>query len=95
MASLRPMLATSKGGGKFCLLSTPFGKRGAYWEYWSAGGDDWHRVEVPASAICPHRQSARANLVPVERGLPVSVLSHQSSSASASSGGEMRLPCDG
>ena len=52
MASLRPMLATSKGGGKMVLLSTPFGKRGAFYEYWSSGGEDWHRVEVPASS-CP------------------------------------------
>jgi hypothetical protein len=52
MASLRPMLAVSKGGGKLVMLTTPFGKRGSFFEYWSAGGDDWHRVEVPASA-CP------------------------------------------
>jgi hypothetical protein len=52
MGALRPMLATSKDGGKFVMLSTPAGTRGAFYEYWSAGGDDWHRVEVPAS-LCP------------------------------------------
>jgi hypothetical protein len=52
MGALRPMLATSEGGGKLVMLSTPFGKRGAFFEYWSGGGEDWHRVEVPASA-CP------------------------------------------
>jgi Terminase large subunit, T4likevirus-type, N-terminal len=52
MSALRPMLATSKGGGKFVMLSTPAGTRGAFYEYWATGGDDWHRVEVPASA-CP------------------------------------------
>jgi phage FluMu gp28-like protein len=52
MSALRPMLATSKDGGKLVMLSTPAGTRGAFYEYWSAGGDDWHRVEVPASA-CP------------------------------------------
>jgi hypothetical protein len=52
MSALRPMLATSKDGGKFVMLSTPAGTRGAFYEYWSGGGEDWHRVEVPASA-CP------------------------------------------
>jgi Terminase large subunit, T4likevirus-type, N-terminal len=51
-ASLRPMLATSKDGGKFVCLSTPAGTRGEFHKYWSAGGADWHRVEVPATA-CP------------------------------------------
>ena len=57
MASLRPMLATSENGGKLVLLSTPAGTRGAFYEYWSTGGDDWHRVEVPASA-CPRISQA-------------------------------------
>jgi hypothetical protein len=47
-----PELATSAGGGRFVMLSTPFGKRGAFYEAWSSGRDDWHRVEVPASE-CP------------------------------------------
>jgi hypothetical protein len=52
MSALRPMLATSKDGGKLVMLSTPAGTRGAFYEYWSTGGDDWHRVQVPASS-CP------------------------------------------
>jgi hypothetical protein len=46
--AVRPMLATS--GGRLILMSTPFGKRGHFWEAWNAGG--WERVEVPATA-CP------------------------------------------
>ena len=50
LAAVRPMLATSKG----CLiaLTTPAGKRGWFFESWMQGGDDWHRVRVPASD-CP------------------------------------------
>ena len=59
--SVRPMLATS--GGKLLLCSTPFGRRGFLWREWSGqtepdaaadvgSADDWHRVEVPATA-CP------------------------------------------
>ena len=48
MAALRPMLATVDGS--LLALSTPFGKRGWFYEAWSEGGEDWHRVRVPASA---------------------------------------------
>jgi hypothetical protein len=48
-AAVRPMLAVS--GGRLVALSTPFGKRGWYYEAW-AGGDRWGRVRVPA-ADCP------------------------------------------
>lgn len=47
---VRPMLAVS--GGRYVLMSTPFGKRGHFYEAWEHGGDDWERVEIPASA-CP------------------------------------------
>lgn len=40
---LRPVLAVS-GGSLFCL-STPFGRRGAFYESWE-GDEDWHRVRV-------------------------------------------------
>jgi hypothetical protein len=33
------------------MLSTPFGKRGAFFEAWT-GSDDWHRVRVTADQ-CP------------------------------------------
>lgn len=50
--TLRPMLATSKGGGSLWLMSTPFGKRGFFWDEWSKGGERWKRVSVKATD-CP------------------------------------------
>src|SRR4029077_16036981 len=47
--SVRPMLAVS--GGRLICLSTPFGKRGFFYDAWSEGGDDWKRIEVPADKI--------------------------------------------
>src|SRR5947209_2057362 len=47
--AVRPMLAVS--GGRMICLSTPYGKRGFFWEAWSRGGDDWLRVEVPAAQV--------------------------------------------
>jgi len=47
--AVRPMLAIS--GGRLMLLSTPYGKRGAFFEEW-AEGEGWERYEVPA-AQCP------------------------------------------
>jgi len=44
--SVRPMLAVS--GGDIILLSTPFGKRGFFFDVWSAGGASWHRTQVTA-----------------------------------------------
>jgi Terminase large subunit, T4likevirus-type, N-terminal len=46
--AIRPMLATS--GGRLILMSTPFGKRGHFWQVWDEG-QDWHRVKVPATEI--------------------------------------------
>lgn len=48
--SLRPMLAVS--GGRLIALSTPFGKRGFFYEEWEHGGPAWERYEVPAED-CP------------------------------------------
>ncbi len=48
--SIRPMLAVS--GGRLIMLSTPYGKRGVFYEVWEDGGEAWQRFEVPASA-CP------------------------------------------
>jgi hypothetical protein len=45
----RPMLAVS--GGRLVLLSTPWGRRGFFWQTWDAGAG-WERVEVLATA-CP------------------------------------------
>jgi hypothetical protein len=46
--AIRPMLATSQDG-RLVLLSTPFGRRGHFWEAWS--GEGWERVEVPAEKV--------------------------------------------
>ena len=48
--ALRPMLAVSDG--TLWLMSTPFGKRGFFYEAWAKGGRDWMRVRVPANE-CP------------------------------------------
>jgi len=47
--AVRPMLAVS--GGALMMLTTPYGKRGAFFEEWT-GGRGWDRYEVPA-AECP------------------------------------------
>ncbi len=44
--AVRPMLAVS--GGALVMLSTPYGKRGAFYEEWT-GRRDWERYEVPAT----------------------------------------------
>ena len=48
--AVRPMLAVS--GGRLVALSTPFGKRGWWFEAWTNGGENWERVKVKASD-CP------------------------------------------
>lgn len=47
--AVRPMLAVS--GGRLLMLSTPFGKRGVFYEEWT-GGSAWERYTVTA-AECP------------------------------------------
>jgi hypothetical protein len=47
--SVRPMLAVSRG--LLVALSTPFGRRGWFYEEWW-GSNPWDRVEVPADQ-CP------------------------------------------
>jgi hypothetical protein len=44
-----PMLAVSDG--RMICLSTPFGRRGFFHDAWSAGGDDWARIEVPVDQV--------------------------------------------
>jgi hypothetical protein len=49
--AVRPMLAVS--GGRLMMLSTPFGKRGVFYEEWtSEAGGAWERYTVTASE-CP------------------------------------------
>jgi hypothetical protein len=45
---VRPMLAVS--GGRLVMLSTPYGKRGVFYEEWT-NGRGWERYEVPATEI--------------------------------------------
>lgn len=52
--AVRPMLAVS--GGRLVMLSTPFGKRGVFFEEWT-DGEGWERYEVPASD-CPRIPAA-------------------------------------
>ncbi len=47
--AVRPMLAVS--GGRLLMLSTPYGKRGVFFEEWERG-TGWDRYEVPAEK-CP------------------------------------------
>ena len=47
--AVRPMLAVS--GGALMMLTTPYGKRGIFYEEWT-GGHGWDRYEVPARE-CP------------------------------------------
>ncbi len=68
LAAVRPMLAT-RAEGRFIALSTPAGKRGWFYEFWT-GAEGWDRIEVMArdcprisplflkeemSALGPHR----------------------------------------
>ncbi len=52
--AVRPMLAVS--GGRLIMMSTPFGKRGVFFETWE-GGIGWERYMVPATE-CPRIPSA-------------------------------------
>ncbi len=46
--SIRPMLAVKNG--RLILMSTPFGRRGHFWNEWSTGLT-WTRTEIPASSV--------------------------------------------
>jgi hypothetical protein len=65
--AVRPMLAVS--GGSLMMLSTPYGKRGVFFEEWTQG-EGWERYEVPARE-CP-RISA-SFLEEEKRALPARV----------------------
>ena len=47
----RPMLATSKGG-RHILLTTPFGRRGHFYELWQLNSPRWARFSIK-SPDCP------------------------------------------
>lgn len=46
--AIRPMLAVKNG--RLILASTPFGKRGHYWQVWDEG-EGWNKVKVPATSV--------------------------------------------
>lgn len=48
--AVRPMMAVSKG--RVTALTTPFGRRGWFYDEWTSGSSEWNRIEVPATA-CP------------------------------------------
>ena len=48
--ALRPMLAVSQG--QHILMSTPWGKRGHFYENWENGADTWERIKVAVDQ-CP------------------------------------------
>jgi hypothetical protein len=47
--AVRPMLAVS--GGRIALLTTPWGRRGFFFEEWERGGPGWHRVRITAHDV--------------------------------------------
>ncbi|HTA45451.1 MAG TPA: terminase family protein [Bryobacteraceae bacterium] len=53
--ALCPMLAVSDGD--MWLMSTPYGKRGFFYEAWEFGGPGWMRVHVPATECARIRAS--------------------------------------
>jgi hypothetical protein len=47
--AVSPMLVVS--AGRMICLSTPYGKRGYFYDAWTSGSDDWHRIEIPVERI--------------------------------------------
>jgi len=45
--TMRPSLAATNGD--LWIMSTPWGKRGFFWEEWEHGGPEWERIRVPAT----------------------------------------------
>ena len=53
ISSLQPMQATSQvGRRRFVAMSTPFGRRGWFFDRWQSDDRSWFKVTVPA-ASCP------------------------------------------
>ncbi len=65
--AVRPMLAVS--GGALVMLSTPYGKRGVFYEEW-AEGRVWQRYEVSADQV---PRISEAFLEEERRALPASI----------------------
>lgn len=54
--ALRPMMAVGSQENELWLMSTPYGKRGFFYQEWTNGGERWTRVRVPATE-CPRIQA--------------------------------------
>jgi hypothetical protein len=65
--AVRPMLAVS--GGSLMMLTTPYGKRGVFYEEWT-NGEGWERYEIPADE-CP--RISQAFLEEERRALPARI----------------------
>jgi hypothetical protein len=65
--ALRPMLTVANGD--VWLLSTPFGKRGFFYEQWEHGGAEWMRFRVPATE-CPRIPASRLEMEKRQLGDP-------------------------
>jgi len=48
--AILPMLIINNG--TLICMSTPYGKRGHFFNEWQDGGEDWKRIEIPATK-CP------------------------------------------
>jgi hypothetical protein len=44
--AVTPMLAA---GGRLVCMTTPYGKRGWFYQAWTHGGPTWHRTRIAAS----------------------------------------------
>jgi hypothetical protein len=69
LAAILPMLAVSKNGGKLYGLSTPFGRRGAFFRLFEEGGEEWERIRVPVTESRVSEafvEEMRATLLPHE-----------------------------
>lgn len=53
--AILPMLVINKG--TLIAMSTPFGKRGHFFEEWVAGGLEWKKIEITAE-MCPRMSEA-------------------------------------
>jgi hypothetical protein len=51
ISSLRPMMAVAKGA-RFVTMSTPYGRRGHFYETWTSRVPGWLKIEIPATE-CP------------------------------------------
>ena len=54
-AAIRPMLAVS--GGRLIVMSTPYGKRGHFFDAWTQPGDGWEKIQIRATD-CPRITAA-------------------------------------